>query len=349
MSQKSSQMLKEAGEAATRVRAQMQLDTELYRELGARLRTLDPSFVGTVARGSSDHAANYATYLIPQCTGRLVASIPPSVVTVLESKLRTKGQFVLGISQSGSSPDIVGTLERARLGGALTAALVNDTNSALSRAAEFVLPQRAENETSVAATKTVLCTMTAIARLVGEWSQDKKLLAGLEELPSVLEKAFALGQSVDEKQLAGVASAFVLSRALGEGAAREIALKFKETCGIQAEGFSTAEVRHGPREIVDARFLVVGLALKGSGETHVTDAAMELAAQGAKVLLFGSFEKSHATPQLPSIELPTIEDSRLLPIVALQTLYPWIARCSVALGRDPDRPRHLQSKVVQTF
>lgn len=351
MSQKSSQMLREAGEAAARVRSQLQNDSDLYRETGERLRALNPSFVATIARGSSDHAANYATYLIPRCTGKLVASLPPSVVTVLESKLRMSGQFALAISQSGSSPDIVSTLAAARTAGAFTAAIVNENDSPLSRAAECTLPQRAEKETSVAATKTVLCTMTAIARLVGEWAQDKKLLAGLEELPSVLEKANALGLSIDEHLLTGTAGAFVLSRALGEGAAREIALKFKETCGLQAEGFSTAEVRHGPREIVDDRFLVVGLALADSGEKHVTEATLELQAQGARALLFGSSDvsKSLATPQLTYFELPKIEDSRLLPIVALQTLYPWIARCSHALGRDPDRPRHLQSKVVQTF
>jgi glutamine---fructose-6-phosphate transaminase (isomerizing) len=348
MSQKTSSMLKEAGEAAARVRFQLQNDSDLYREIGERLRTLDPAFVGTIARGSSDHAANYANYLIPQCTGRLVASIPPSVVTVLESQLRMKGQFALGISQSGSSPDLISTLSSARAGGALTAAIVNTPNSILGRTAEYEIPQRAETESSVAATKTVLCTMTAIARLVGDWAQDAKLLAGLEELPSVLEEANTLGLSLDDHLLSGTAGAFVLSRALGEGAAREIALKLKETCGLQAEGFSTAEVRHGPREIVDERFFVLGLALKNSGEKHVTDAALELAAQGAKVVLFGSSPVSK-TARLPYFELPKIEDSRLLPIVALQALYPWIARCSNALGRDPDRPRHLQSKVVQTF
>lgn len=348
---KSSMMLKESGDAAARIRDLLTQDAELYRDLGARLRKLNPQVVGTVARGSSDHAANYATYLVPQSTGRLVASLPPSVVTVLESRLQLQNQFILAISQSGASPDIIKTVEAARAGGAFTAAIVNDTNSVLCRAAEVVIPQRALAETSVAATKTVLCTMTAIARLVGEWAQDRKLLDSLEELPEVLEKAHALGLSIDEHVLLGISGAFALSRALGEGAAREIGLKLKETCGLQAEGFSTAEVRHGPREIVDDRFFVVGLALRDSGEKNVAEAALELKAQGAKVLLFGSSDvsKDMANGRLNYIELPEVRDSRLLPIVALQTLYPWIARCSNALGRDPDRPRNLPGKVVQTF
>lgn len=332
-------MLLESLDAPSRVEEALGLDQNAYARLGQRLRELDPALVGTIARGSSDHAAGYAKYLIPLCTGRVVASIPPSLVTVLDSKLRMKSSFVLALSQSGGSPDILAALERAKAGGALTASLVNQPDSALARVAEVALAQGAGPEKSITATKTVLCTLTGIARLTAEWAGDEKLKAGLKALPPVLRKAADAGATFDDQLLSGVSHAFVLSRGLGFGSAHELALKFKETCGIHAEAFSTAEVRHGPREIVDKNFLVVAIALPGSGEADVVAAANELRAQGARVIVVG-----------PSgdFRLPEIPDARLAPLVALQLLYPWIARCAVALGRNPDKPKTLAGKVIKT-
>ena len=338
-----SQMLKEAEEAPERVAEFLAADQTAYESLGQRLRDLQPAVVATVARGSSDHAANYAKYLMPLCTGTIAASLPPSTVTILKAPLRLKNQFVLAISQSGSSPDIVGTVERARESGALTAAIVNETDSTLARTSEILLPQRAGKELSVAATKTVLCTLTAIARVVAGWSQDKKLAEGLRDLPGVLRESVRRGLAFDDQKLRGVSHVYVLSRGYGLSAALEIALKLKEVCGLHAEAFSTAEVRHGPREIVDANFAVIALALPGSGAEDVCAAAAELKAQGARVVLVAP----KGTPGA-DVELPQMTDDRLSPIACLQLLYPWLARCSKALGRNPDQMRQLKSKVVNT-
>ena len=353
-------MLKESQEAVERVRKIVAAynpsaaDGADYHAAGQRLRDLNPAFVATIARGSSDHVANYASYLIPLCTSRLVVSISPSIVTVLNAKPRTSGQLVIALSQSGSSPDILANLETARASGACTIAIVNDLNSPLAKTAEIVLPQEAGVEISVAATKTVLCSMVVVAKLTAEWSEDAKLKVALVNLPKSLDSAIALGLKLDATLLADVSDAFILSRALGECAAREMALKLKETCGIHAEGFSTAEVRHGPREIVGPRFLVIALALPGSGEREIIEVAMELLKQGANVLIFASksvceeqAKKSSSTAKF--FELPPCDDDRLMPIACLQMLFPWLARAAAALGRNPDQPRHLPSKVVKTF
>jgi glucosamine--fructose-6-phosphate aminotransferase (isomerizing) len=337
-----SQMLIESQDAPNRVKEMLAQDGEAYAELGLRLRKLNPSFVGTVARGSSDHAAAYAKYLIPQCTGRVVASIPPSVVTVLDSALRMEGAFVLALSQSGGSPDILATLERARKGGALTASLVNQSGSLLAKAAEVALSQWAGEEKSITATKSVLCTLTGIARIAAAWSGDQALASGLEKLPPALRLAANVGMEIDDQLLKGISHAFVISRGLGYGASTELALKFKETCGIHAEAFSTAELRHGPREIVDRNFLVIALALPGSGEIDVIKASEEMKAQGARVLLVA--EEKHN----PDFALPASPDFRLAPLLALQLVYPWIARAAVALGRNPDKPKTLAGKVIKT-
>jgi glucosamine--fructose-6-phosphate aminotransferase (isomerizing) len=342
MTQFKTQMQLEAEEAPSRVRELLTTDHDLYRALGQRLRKLDPSLVGTIARGSSDHAATYASYLIPQCTGRLVASIPPSIVTVLDAPLRMSGQVVLALSQSGGSPDLLKALERCRRGGAFTAALINAPDSPLARGAEISLAQHAGPEKSITATKSVLCTLTGIARITAEWSEDRVFLRSLEALPEALSLAAQAGALLDEGLLRGIGHAFIISRGLGHGAALELALKLKETSGIHAEAFSTAEVRHGPREIVDKEFLVIALALPGSGEADVLAASAELKAQGARVLLLGRSGLGE------TFTLPALPDNRLAPLVALQLLYPWIARCAVSLGRNPDKPKTLADKVIKT-
>jgi glucosamine--fructose-6-phosphate aminotransferase (isomerizing) len=326
-----STMLAEALSAPAKVRELLTRDRERYTELAARLRSSPPAVVATIARGSSDHAAHYAAWLVPRCTGRVVASIPPSTVTVLGSRLELAGQLVLAMSQGGGSPDILRTVEAARKSGALTVAIVNDVSSPLANATDFLLPQHADPELSLSATKSVIATMTAIARLCAEWADDAALRTALDGLPDVLERAAALPLSAE---LAGVSHVYVISRALGYSVAVEVALKLKETCALHAEAFSAAEVLHGPREIVDERFVVIAVPLPGSGDDDVRGAARELESQGARIIMVD--------------DVPATADPRLAPIVALQRLYPWIARTSVALGRDPDRPRTLKSKVIKT-
>lgn len=337
-----SQMLKESQEAPKKVREFLGADQDLYSRLGEHLRKLDPAFVATVARGSSDHAASYASYLFPLMTGRVVASVPPSLTTVLKAPFKVDSQFLLAISQSGSSPDILQTVQAMREGGALTAGLVNDVSSPIAKAAEYCLYQHAGFEQGLAATKTVLCTKTAIARIGAEWSRDEKMLKALNDLPSCLEKAVEKGLGFEPHLLSGVSSVYVISRALGAGAAFEIGLKIKETCGLHAEAFSSAEVRHGPREIVNEKFAVIALALPGSGLDDVVAIAKELQGQGARLITVGPGSVN------PTFAIPEISDFRLQPIVALQLLYPWFAQVSQALGRHPDRPERLKSKVIHT-
>lgn len=337
-----SQMLAESQEAPGKVQEFLKADQDLYSGLGERLRSLSPAFVATVARGSSDHAATYASYLFPIMTGRVVSSVPPSLSTVLNANLSVQSQFLLAVSQSGSSPDILKTVQVFRSSGALTAGLINDPSSPIAKSVEYSLNQHAGLEKGLAATKTVLCTKTAIARIAAEWSQDQKMLKSFTELPEVLSLAAESGLSLDPHLLQGVSNVYVISRALGAGAAFEVSLKIKETCGLHAEAFSSAEVRHGPREIVNQNFAVIALALPGSGQDDVIAISKELEGQGARLISVGPKSIN------PTFAMPEISDHRLQPIVALQLLYPWFARVSQALGRNPDRPERLKSKVIHT-
>lgn len=335
MKTKTPRVLLDAREAAACVQKLISSDESLYNELGRRLRELNPRVIATVARGSSDHAAGFATYLLPMIAGKVVASIPPSVVTVLNSPLDLDGEMLLAISQSGGSPDILQTLERIKKSGALTVSIVNDVNSALAKATEYLLPQYAGSE-GIAATKSVLCSLTAVARLLGTWCKNVELSDAIMELPEKLEEAFSIGEKFSVNELKGISSVYVLSRGLGLCVAQELALKLKETCGVHAEAYSTAEVRHGPREIVNDDFLVIALSLPSSGESDVRAAAEELRAQGARVMLV-----DHGL-------VPTDCHPFVAPLVYLQAMYPWVIQSSLALGHDPDHPRTLKSKVIKT-
>ncbi len=224
-----SRMLREAQEAAERVRELLTHDGERYAGLGTRLRESAPSGVITIARGSSDHAANYAAYLIPVCTGRIVASLAPSLVSVLNAKLAVKGQLALAISQGGRSPDLNAALQAAKDAGALTAAIVNDVESPLAKRADFLLPQHAGAE-GIAATKSMLCSLSAIARVCAEWENDAGLKSALDGLPDALRSAFEVGSKLDTGPLQKTRHIYTLSRGLGLSAALETALKLKETC-----------------------------------------------------------------------------------------------------------------------
>ncbi len=184
-------MLEETRSAPDRVAAMLARDGEAYDALAAELRRHEPAHVVTVARGSSDHAALYLASLVGIVAGRITASLPPSLITRYGAKLAFERALVVSLSQSGASPDIVRTLEAARAGGAITAAIVNQADSALAHAAAHVLPQHAGPEKSVAATKSVIATLTACARLVATWQQNQELLAALTRLPERLKAALA--------------------------------------------------------------------------------------------------------------------------------------------------------------
>jgi glucosamine--fructose-6-phosphate aminotransferase (isomerizing) len=147
----------------------------------------------------------------------------------------------LAISQSGKSPDLLATVEHQRKAGAFVVAMVNAEDSPLAALADIVIPLKAGPERSVAATKSYICSLAAIAALVAAWAQDEVLETAVADLPAQLERAFALDWSAAVTALTGASGLFVLGRGYGYGIAQEAALKFKETCALHAESFSAAD------------------------------------------------------------------------------------------------------------
>ncbi|WP_310035963.1 SIS domain-containing protein [Paraburkholderia caribensis] len=334
-------MLKEALASADVVAAQLN-DTSRVEALAARLAQEPRHVALTVARGSSDHAASYFASLTMSRIGLPVASLPMSVATLQQAPLQVRNQLALGFSQSGKSPDLVGTMQALREAGALTVAAVNVPGSPLENACEFYLPLVAGPELSVAATKSYIAMLSVSAQLVAHWQHDAALLDGLKSLPDALRRAGALDWSKAVDELRNVERMIVIGRGLGLAIAQEAALKLKETSGIQAEAFSSAEVRHGPMELIDRDYPLLVFAPRGPEQAGLLQLARDMQARGARVLL--------AAPEdVPEATLPLVSTAHaaLDPIAAILSFYVMAAGLAAARGRNPDAPRHLM-KVTET-
>jgi glutamine---fructose-6-phosphate transaminase (isomerizing) len=334
-------MYGEAAQAPAVVRAQLSANAARVARLGERLRRAPPRAVVTIARGSSDHAATFARYLIETRLGVLTASAAPSVSSVYDVAPDLAGTVVLAISQSGASPDVLSAVSRARSGGARVVALLNAESSPLAQLADDLLPLGAGAELSVAATKSYIASLAAVVQLVAAWAEDAELAAALAAAPELLTRAFELDWGAAVARLTPANNLYVIGRGLGLGIAQEAALKFKETCGLHAEALSAAELRHGPMALVRAHFPLLLFTQDDESRPGVAQLAGELAAQGADVLVAGT-EVARATV-LPSLGAhPAIE-----PLLLVQSFYRMANALSLARGRDPDRPPHL-SKVTET-
>ena len=188
-------MEQEAGEAAAAVARMLAANRDAFGEIGRRLRSSPPAAVVTCARGSSDHAATYAKYLIETMTGTPTASAALSIASLYDAPAVRGNRLCLAISQSGKSPDLLAAVEQQRDAGAFVVALVNADGSPLADIADIVIPLSAGVERSVAATKSYIASLAAIAALVTAWSEDAALDNALTALPGQLADAFALDWS----------------------------------------------------------------------------------------------------------------------------------------------------------
>lgn len=332
----------EALQAPAAVALQLASNTDTLAALAQDLRSQPPTSVLTLARGSSDHAAHYLAYLAMARLGRLVTSLPMSLVTLHKSRLNCDGLLALAFSQSGQSPDLVVPTQTFRERGARTLAVVNDANSPLALASAWVLPLHAGPERSVAATKSYIAQLVAGARLVAHWQDDKPLLAALHSLPDALTQATRCDWSAALPVLAQAERLVVVSRGLGLAVAMEAALKFKETCGIQAEAFSGAEFRHGPMALVHEGYPMLILAPRGPAQAGLLELATDMRQRGAHVLLAAPLGTAGA-----DLPLAPAAHEDLDPITAVQSFYPMVEALARWRGRDPDVPPHL-SKVTRT-
>ncbi len=342
MSSTASQMYREAAQAPDVVARQLSANHAIIGRIGDRLRARAPRAIVTGARGSSDNVATFAKYLIETRTGILTSSTGLSTSSVYATQPKLDDVLFLAISQSGKSPDLLATVESAKAGGAFVLAIVNDETSPLAVLADEILPLHAGPEASVAATKTYLASVAAIAALVCEWTQDRELAQALRNLPSLLRQAWTCDWSSAVTGLKSRRDLYTIGRGVGFGAAQETALKFKETTGLHAEAFSAAEVQHGPMALVKKGFPILMLSQRDETRPGLEDLAAKLVDASAELFVAGFAAPGAAV-------LPTVAAHPVLePILMMQSFYRMIDALSLARGFNPDRPPHL-NKITETI
>jgi len=336
-------MAAEIAEAGGRLALGLAANRQSFADLGRRLRALNPPFVATNARGSSDHAAAALNFMVETRLGLPCASLGPSIASLYRQPLKMAAGVLVSFSQSGRSPDIVAMQQSTRSAGGLTIALVNDETSPLARGAAFLLPSHAGPERSVAATKSALCCMGLAAALVAAWREDEGLTRAVAALPEAMNGDAGVLPEAVLTALTGARSLFVLGRGPTLPVAAEAALKLKETCAIHAEAFSTAEVLHGPAGIVTEGFPVLAFLPRDEARAGALETLSQLAAFGAAPLVVDTV--AHAA--WPTLVTPDCGHPVATAIAGLHGFYRLVEELARRRGRNPDAPPHLK-KVTQT-
>jgi glucosamine--fructose-6-phosphate aminotransferase (isomerizing) len=330
-----SRLEQEIAEAPLAVARVWDRNRAVWPELMRRFREARPPALFTLARGSSDAAAQFAAYRLASGLGLMTGSLPPSLAGIARAPLAARGLWILAISQSGQSADLVEALGRLVGAGGLglSLALVNQTHSPLARSAERILDQAAGPERSVAATKSFQASLAGVdalaCALAGEDGEARlQQLADLLAAPPI--------RSSGLEALVSARSALVLARGASLAAAQEVALKLKEAAGLHAEAVSAAEVMHGPKALAAGGVPVLALIGRGPLGATTAEAARHLERLGAPLARL-EIEPSGST------ETPLDHDPALL----VQGFYRRLPELARARGHDPDAPPHL-SKVTST-
>jgi glucosamine--fructose-6-phosphate aminotransferase (isomerizing) len=328
---------------------------ETVREIARAIRAHDVGWVLLAARGTSDNAGLYAQYVWGSRNRLAVAMATPSLFTHYGTPPRLAGSLVVGISQSGQSPDIVGVLAEGRRQGVPTLAITNEPESSLAREATWVLPTGAGAELAVAATKTYTTQLLAVAMLSAalrsaEGRGDDGSEAALHLVPEAVAAALPLDEAiaVAAARYRTMARCVVLGRGFHYATACEWALKLEELTYAVAEPYSTADFRHGPLAIVGPDFPVLAVAPSGA----VFDDSLALLAavareRGADLVAISDRDEALALARTP-LRLATSLPEWLRPIVDVIPAQLFAYHLARAMGRDTEAPRGL-SKVTRTW
>jgi glucosamine--fructose-6-phosphate aminotransferase (isomerizing) len=317
--------------------------------IASRIRQSGAHGLVIAARGSSDHAALYAKYLFGVRNHMMVTLAAPSLFTSYGSHPNLEGQCVIGISQSGSSPDVAAVIEEAARQGLVTVAVTNDPESRLAQAAELHLPLAAGLERSVPASKTYIASLLALALVSQALDPDPSFEAALGQVPPALAAALEQEEELDRLVPALLGPrAIVLGRGFNFSTAEEIALKLTETSYVLARAWSVADFEHGPIAVVEPGFPVLLVDGRGLVSADMEAIGLRLAGHGCRVIRLVDGTGEHDQPNEATVSLDSGLPEELTPLT-LAVLGQLLAhRVALARGIDPDRPRAL-NKVTRTW
>ena len=318
------------------------------RELAAAMRERDVGLVVIAARGTSDNAARYANYLLGAMNGLVVGLATPSLFTIYQRPPRFGRALVLGISQSGKSPDIVAVLAEARRQGALTAAITNEVASDLAQQADHVIDLGAGMERSVAATKTYTSALLTIALLSACLADSSEMQAELERVHGAAAQTLGV-----EEQVASLVQRYrymrdcvVIGRGFNYATAFELALKLKELTYTMVEPYSSADFLHGPLAMIEHGFPAIIIAPSGAMQSELQEFMRTIRQRQAEVLAISDDAETLALSDIP-LRLPVGMPEWLSPITAIIPGQLLAMHLASIRDYDPDHPRGLR-KVTET-
>jgi glucosamine--fructose-6-phosphate aminotransferase (isomerizing) len=345
-----SKLLAEIYEQPEAIRRMLENEAERVNWISRQLHPADFSYALIAARGTSDNAARYGQYIFGAINRLSVALAAPSLFTRYQAAPRLSGALVIGISQSGQSPDIVSVIEEARRQGAPTIAITNDLESPLARASAFKIGLGVGQEHSVAATKTYTAQLTALAMLALSLKTAPLELSPLQKLPNVLEQALSAEPQARAaaRSLAIAEHTVFIGRGFNYSTTHEIALKCKELANMQAEPYSSADFLHGPIAMLEPGFPVCLVSMGDTFRDELNSLAANVHQRGAQLITIGDAAlEEHVDGQDFFIPVPPGLPEWLTPIVAILPGQLLAYHLSRERGFDPDQPRSLR-KVTLT-
>lgn len=315
-------------------------------DVASAIQKRPPRFVMLVARGTSDHAALYAKYLVETLLGLPAGLASPSSMTVYGAQPDLRDVLLIGISQSGGSTDLVTTMSVGRAHGALTLAVTNNPGSALDHAAELTLSLHAGAERAVAATKSYTAQLLTLYLLLdrlrgGNGAETRSLPAWGEEVLAVEPQVRDLAMRYRFAQ-----RLVIIGRGLSYPTAREAALKLMETSYVSAQAFSGADLMHGPMAMLDPQIPVLMVLADGAGGRAMAPVVPRLHEAGADVMCVGTADAVAAATV--GIALPRGVPEVLSPLIEIIPFQQLALHVALSRGTDPDAPRGLQ-KITRTI
>ena len=336
-------------EQPERLEKLLNLQRRTVEEIARAIKSRDISYVFLAARGTSDNAGRYANYLLGAMNRLPLALATPSLFTYYQMPPNLKGALVIGISQSGQSPDIVSVLKEGKRQGCLTLAITNEPHSPLALEADFTIDIQAGPEIAVAATKTYTAELMTIAMISAALNEDRKAWDVLEKIPAWVNRSLKHDQHISEaaERYRYMQQCVVLGRGYNYSTAFEWALKLKELTYIEAEPYSSADFQHGPIAIVARGFPVMAVIMDGRVAESLMPLLMHLKQDLlAEILVISNLDQALSIGKIGfsiSLEIP----ESLTPLVSISPAQLFAYYLTLAKGFDPDQPRMIH-KVTET-
>lgn len=342
-------LFSEISEQPERIKNLFSSQRKQVERIAAEIRKREIDYVFLAARGTSDNAGRYANYLLGAMNGFPLALATPSLFTYYKKPPVLKNALIIGISQSGKSPDIVSVLEEGRRQGCLTLSMTNEPASPLAQASDFVLELQAGAEKAVAATKTYTTELMCVAMLSAALTGDKKMWADLAKLPAWMKQVLKQNDFIEEavQRYRYIDQTVVLGRGFNYATAFEWALKLKELTYIIAEPYSSADFAHGPIAMVESGYPVFAVAAKGKVFNSMLQMLQRLREDiSAELVVISNDKRALSLAQVP-LKIPTDTPEWLSPLVGILAAQLFAYHLTRAKGYNTEQPRSIR-KVTET-